>query len=283
MKVNVVGVPTNMGALFSGTELSPMALREAGLISKLEEVSEVTDYGDITLPNFLPRHNTPPIRHYPGPRLVWEELTKAKLFEENVFSLILGGDCSIIVGTTTNLTEKFGEDVHVIVIDAHVDDVAPEPENCVGAAAMGLWFLTHANIFWPKHLSANNFTVIGCQTGYTQTAVDPISLPLLRQFGIHAAVQRVLEKCGKDTKILLHLDVDVINEKEMPAAYSPSKEGLTYQECSMLLKELLKDPRLVGLEVTEFSALKDDRGIEAEKLVNFIVNTIASKRELPAR
>ncbi|KAA0545271.1 arginase [Bacillus sp. BGMRC 2118] len=281
MKVNVVGIPTNMGALFSGTELCPMALREAGLTGKLAEEAEVTDCGDITIPNFLPRHTTPPVRHYPGPRLVWEELTRTKLFEVNEFSLILGGDCSIIVGTATNLTEKFGIDVHVIVIDAHVDDVAPLPEQCVGAAAMGLWFLTNPNIFWSKQLSANHFTVIGCQSGYTQTAIDSIPLQLLREFGIHAVVQRVLEKCGKDTKILLHLDVDVMNEKNMPAAYSPSKEGLTNQECSMLLKELLKDQRVVGLEVTEFSGIKDDKGIEAKKLVDFIVNILATKRELP--
>lgn len=279
MKVNIVGVPTNMGAFFSGTEMCPKALREAGLVQKLREHIEVQDRGDIEIPDFLPRHNTPPVRNYPGPRLVWDELGKDKLFEEDEFTLILGGDCSIIVGTVTNLNQVFGEDVHVIVVDAHVDDIGPSPENCVGAAAMGLWFLTHENMLFSKatHLSANHFTVIGCQTGYTQTAIDTVSLPLLREFGIHATVRSVLEKCSLNTKILIHLDVDVIHAEDMPAAYAPSKEGLTYQECIILIKELLKDPRVIGLEITEFSAIKDDKGTEAEKLVNFIADALSVK------
>lgn len=41
---------------------------------------------------------------------------------------------------------------------------------------------------------------------------------------------------------------------DMPAAYSPSKEGLNFEEASALMTTILKDQRVKGIEVTEFLA-----------------------------
>lgn len=283
MKINLIGIPTNLGANYSGTEILPSYMRENGLIKKMKDKGiEIDDFGDIELPIIQPRHNIPPIRNYPGPRIVWDEIvrTSKPLFKENTFSLLLGGDCSIIVGTVTNLYKQFGEDCHVLIIDAHVDDLAPNSEQCVGAAAMGLWFLTNQNKFWPHLLPGSLFTVLGSQENpKTNQSISTISLQQLRENGIKESMTNILSSIGNKKKIFIHFDVDVINEIDMPAAYMPSKIGLSLQEANILLNELVSDSRVIGMELTEFSPLKDPAGDVTSKLIETLV-TIFDKRSV---
>jgi arginase len=71
MKINLFGIPSQAGALYEGTELSPKALREARLIERLKENHIVEDYGDLVDYTAFPRHNINPVRNWPAPRMVW--------------------------------------------------------------------------------------------------------------------------------------------------------------------------------------------------------------------
>jgi arginase len=285
MKVRLLGVPTYAGAFSSGTELTPGAFRGHGLVQKLEDADiNVTDLGDVSLPDYLPRHNTPPIRNYPGPRIVWENVQRSypHLFVEGEFSLIIGGDCSLIVGTASNLHQIYGEDIHILLIDAHIDNLAPSNENCVGAAAMGLWFLTNDNMAWPKPsgLRGANFTVAGVQdTSNMSVGFNIITLERLLENGIQNEIKKLKDSLPVDKKILVHLDVDAIKKDDMPAAYIPSEHGLTLAQCSTLLREILFDDRVIGMEITEFSALKDPAGEQVEKLSRLIVDCLIARKD----
>ncbi|WP_134702762.1 arginase family protein [Ammoniphilus sp. YIM 78166] len=128
MRIKVIGVPTFSGALYPGTENAPQAIRVAGLIDRLLDGGcDVEDVGDLELPPYLPRHNIEPIRNWPAPRQVWEAMAKQShtLFSAGTFSLILGGDCSIIVGSVECLGKEWGSQVYVLSIDAHIDAIAP--------------------------------------------------------------------------------------------------------------------------------------------------------------
>lgn len=282
MRMKFLGIPTNMGAMFSGTELTPKLIREAKLLDKLERRGvEVIDLGDLKLPDYLPCHNTPPIRNYPGPRMVWESIASEKyqgLFAENDFTLIIGGDCSIIVGTVANLLEKYDENIHLIVLDAHVDDVAPTSEACIGAAAMGLWFLTQGNMIWNKRtIPGAKITVIGAQD-YPKSNEEISVIPLieLRTAGIVKIAKDLLNNIPSHEKIFLHFDVDVLIDRDMPCAYSPSSEGLLLTECILLLTSLLEDRRVIGMEVTELSGIKATNE-DVGKLVNIIVTALGQR------
>ena len=279
MKINIFGLPVCAGALYKGTEQSPDALRNAGLVDRLREADlDVQDHGNITEAERLPRHNISPVRNWPASRLVWEATlnTADQLFNEEEFTIILGGDCSIEVGTFSAFRKVFGEDVHLLVLDGHVDTVAPSGNRCAGAAGMGLWFLTQdRKVWWQEEpFPAESITVIG-----NHTSADKeygIKIIPFEETNIERVIQS-LNNIPNTSKILVHFDVDVLHKSVMPSAYSPSEKGLYMNQATGILKTILADPRVKGLEVTEFSADKDIDGKSSEAIIELL--SLISERE----
>lgn len=290
MTIRIVGIPIFSGALYSGTEMTPAALRKAGLLDKCNEYGLMCeDRGDIALPAYLPKHNVAPVRNWPAPSMVWDATRKEAINwfttnEENatdIFTLILGGDCSIVVGTAESLQQVYGEDAHLIVLDGHVDVVKPEASRTVGAAGMGLWFLTSdPDTWWKKsaNFTSDHIHVLGCHTIPEDTCGIPVTgLDELRQQGIAEAVRGVLNRLPQTAKILLHFDVDVCSKEVMSAAYSPSERGLKLAEVKQLLQLLVKDKRVIALEVTEFSGIRDLDGSQAEQLAQLLADVLQAR------
>jgi arginase len=269
MKINIFGIPSLAGALYEGTEQAPRAIRNAQLIERLRGNGfSVEDNGDLVDCTFLPRHNIGPIRNWPAPRIVWEVIDEnaSLLFKPDSFSIILGGDCSIEVGTFTAFRKIFGENSHLLVLDGHVDTMKPSGDRCIGAAGMGLWFLTQNKKGWWKQdpIPPNAISVIGAHTiSENQYGINVVPLQDVR-------IENVFSGVRENANILVHFDVDVLNETVMPSAYSPSKEGLNFGQASSLLTTILKDPRVKGIEVTEFSANKDEDGSSAKVIVDLL-------------
>lgn len=273
MKINIVGIPSHAGALYEGTEQAPRAIRDALLFDRLTEKGfSVVDHRDIVDSMILPRHNVGPVRNWPAPRLIWETITDKSdsLFSSDAFSIILGGDCSIEVGTFTAFRKVFGENSHLLVLDGHVDAVEPSGDRCVGAAGMGLWFLTKDKKIWWKQesVSASVISVIGPHSlSETNFGINLVPLQALN-FG--SRIEDVLSEIPENANILVHFDVDVLHESVMPSAYSPSEEGLNLEQASDLLINILKDHRVKGIEVTEFAANKDEDGSNARVIVDLL-------------
>ncbi|MFD2369520.1 arginase family protein [Brevibacillus sp. GCM10020057] len=283
INVNVIGIPHAVGAYVSGTELAPDALREAGLIEQLQQAGlKVSDAGNVKLPDYLPRHNIPPVRHWPAPRMLWDLLRKEARdwLHGDDFALMLGGDCSTIVGTATAHQELHGDLAYLLVIDGHLDAVAPSPHRCLGAAGMGLWFLLRDNPMWAAEQAwtSDRISVIGCQQPPEESCgIEIVSLADLRASEGEHVVSRLLKNIPANAKLLVHFDVDVMDEEAMAAAYSPSKTGLSLKEAENLLAAVVQDSRVIGLEVTEFSALRDTTGEYAKRLVRLLANALAAR------
>lgn len=278
---HLLGIPSYAGSLYSGTEAAPGAYREAGVITRLRELGHtIFDEGDVAIPAFLPRHNTPPIRNWPAPRLVWEATHERclPLLRNDSRLHVLGGDCSIIVGVAHAMTTVYGKRVHILSVDGHVDAVPPHNGTCVGAAAMGLWFITHHSPFWHDPiLNPEQVTVVGWSDPNNAESTGMTLFPLeqVRQIGANEIGMQALRAIAPDAVILLHFDVDVFDEQEMPAAYSPNPRGLTWNEGQTLLTTLLRDPRVRAIEVTEYSYVRDYQLIYAHKIVDLLGQVIA--------
>ncbi|MCM0650986.1 arginase family protein [Clostridium swellfunianum] len=276
MKIKLVGIPSYAGGLYSGTDMTPDALREAGLVQMLNrQKTEVEDLGDIPVSSFMPRNNVPPIRNWPAPRIIWDEMIKQSenWFKDDEFTLIIGGDCSIITGATKGLYNKYKNNTYLICIDAHLDAVKPSPEKCIGAAAMGLWFLCNNNMFFskPEDFDGSHVHVLGIQHNYAETYGSTLySLENLRKRGLEQTAASVLSSLPEIARIFIHLDLDVICKTDLHAVYSPSNEGLSLEEAKTLLSDILLDKRVIGMEVAEFSGIKDFDGTQAIELARLL-------------
>ena len=188
--LHVLGVPLRTGSLYPGSENDAQAYRDVDLAARLRKAGcEAVDDGDVTIPSYLPHHAVPPIRSWPGPRIAWDcvsERLEPLLRQPGHVPLLIGCDCSIVVGTTQALARVAPAPVHVLYVDGDFDDAAPDPSRCQSAAALAVWLLTHQSPFWNgPPLRGSQVTVIGASapSASGSSGLGSLSLTEVRRVG----------------------------------------------------------------------------------------------------
>ena len=69
----------------------------------------------------------------------------------------------------------------------------------------------------------------------------------------------------------IHLDVDVLDDKAMPAVDYRLAGGIGYEDLSQLLQILLASGKAVGMNITIFNPKLDPDGSMAHRLLSSIV------------
>ncbi|KAA6465119.1 hypothetical protein DYQ86_03975 [Acidobacteria bacterium AB60] len=279
---DVFGVPLRTGSLVPGSENDGAAFREARLVERLRAAGVlVEDQGDVAIPAFLPHHALPPVKNWPGPRIVWDcvsEQLGSVLKQSSHVPLLIGCDCSIVVGTVQALARAGSSQVHVIYIDGDYDDAAADARVCNSAASLATWLLTTPSPFWAGAcLERSQVPYVGCTAAPQSSGVPLVSMPRAEivRIGPGAAAARVLAGIPASADVLIHLDIDVLAKREMPAAYFPHEEGLSLANCAELLRPLVHDSRVRLIEVSEYASLRDAEGSAARALVDLLGRALA--------
>jgi arginase len=292
-KVAAFGVPTAAGASRSGLERGPFALREAGLLRALAARGlEVVNLSDLSLFPYRDDEAHPGARNAEGVacalRATADETTRAV---REGFTLVLGGDCTIVAGTLAGLGRALGP-VGLVYLDANADLNTPEtspsgrlsgmalavalgrgPEEVVSAAGP-------PPAVRPEHVALLGFRALDPGE---RGALGELGLALpssaARRLGMRAAAAIALDGVENgDGPILVHLDVDVIDPAEMPAKNEITPgPGLTVAEVSDLLTALLASPRVVALEVAEYAPDRDPGGQAAARIVDLVARAVSRR------
>jgi arginase len=123
--IGLIGVPSSAGAHWPGQEKAPAALRELGLIGRLQDVGlHVDDHGDLPRMRFRPDKRQ---RHQQNLTAVVEvasqvaDRVEAALRAEQV-PLVFGGDCTIELGVVAGALRS-GRDgeLGLLYVDGHAD------------------------------------------------------------------------------------------------------------------------------------------------------------------
>jgi len=209
------------------------------------------------------------------------------------FPLVLGGDCSILLGPLLALRRlgRYG----LCFIDGHLDLLTPQTSASNGAAGMDLALaIGHgpdllANLDGLRPLVQDSHVVAlgyrGGTEGYGALA-DPSTrppflwLPLtdVRDQGPVAAAEAALAlfEGARLQGFWIHLDVDVLDDNLMPAVDSREADGLSYEELSAVLRRLLLSPLAVGMEITILDPDLDPEGRIIESFVGFLEAAFSS-------
>jgi hypothetical protein len=124
--IDVIGVPSSMGAFAPGQERAPAALRDAELIARLEDAGlEVRDHGDAELLRWFPDREHPFAQHVAAVRDVALETADRVTSVDGDLALVLGGDCTIELGTLAGLQRRLGGSVGLVYFDLHADMNTP--------------------------------------------------------------------------------------------------------------------------------------------------------------
>ncbi len=192
------------------------------------------------------------------------DLLSSKIKDPNIFSLVLGGDCSILIGNAIALKEngRYG----LFFLDGHTDFLWPEYSETGGAAGMDLGIVTgygHNNLTDIKGLKPyfreEDVWCVGnrdFEEPYVSliknSNINYTDLHELRKASITTCVSRFLNHVeSADLQgFWIHFDVDALSDSIMPLVDSRVPGGLTYIELEQLLTPLLSHKKVRGMDIT---------------------------------
>jgi arginase len=270
--IAIVGAPSSIGIrpYDDGTprrlDLAPKALREQGLVARLG----ARDDGDVMPPPYRelvrpPKaiRNAADVADYS--RALAEPVARAGSAGE--FVLVLGGDCSIVLGSLLGVTG--GGRTGLVYLDAHSDFATAELSTTGSAAAMCLALAVGrgegplATLRGPEPLVAGgDVALLGRRDHadaryYGQDALERFDILDLDHAAVMArgpleTVRHTLERVARPEirGFWIHFDADVLDPSDMPAVDSPEPGGLGLDQAADLLGPLAQHPKALGLQLT---------------------------------
>ena len=297
--IAVLGAPSNLGLRplhaghVPGTWRAPAVLRAAGLIERLGAY----DHGDLPRPRYDPA-NDPATGYRNGAALPGFSATLADrlgdLLDRERFVLLLGGDCSITLGTMLALRRRgrYG----LLFLDGHNDYYQSSRSTGRTAAGNDLGLVLGdgpaalVDIEGRRpYLQAQDAVVFGYRedqdtadysfASFRRATCAKWPLQAVRRCGVRQAMDAALATLERVelAGFWVHLDVDVLDPRWMPAVDSPDPGGMTPDELVMVLRRALVSPRVVGMQLTIFDPDLDADGACATRLVNLLADALGSR------
>jgi arginase len=283
----VIDAPSNLGLRPTGVETLPIALKSAGFLTKLAAtyVSRVPP-----LPYQVDRDPATQVRNADGIRIYAQHLADVVSIQVQAgqFPIVLGGDCSILLGAMLGL-QRIGR-YGLFFLDGHADFYQPEAELHGEVASMELALvsgrgpdlLTNIEGFRPlvrdQEIVAFAFrdgdqAVREGSQDIRATAIHTYELHQARTPDVATAATQALQALQSPHPIgfWIHLDADVLHDEIMPAVDYRMPDGLAFDELSAVLRILIGSGRAVGMTITIFNPLLDNDGSIAQRFVDSIV------------
>ena len=279
-RVDVIGVPMDLGASRRGVDMGPSAVRYARLHDRLRRlgIERIEDHGNLQVPDRESAAEAgSDAKFFPIIDSVCNELAGlvSGAIRDGGFPIVLGGDHSIAMGTLKGLHQARGKAAGLVWIDAHSDINSPDTSPSGNVHGMPLFFALKNGYADPKR------TV---QIGLRD--VDPHEKQLLRESGVTAfsmsdvdrlGMMHVMEKAlavaGGDARCLhVSFDMDGIDPSEAPGTGTPVKGGLSYREAHLIMEMLAESGTLGSIEMVEINPILDHRNQTAILAVGLILS-----------
>jgi arginase len=219
----------------------------------------------------------------------------AAVLDEGEFPVVLGGDCSVLLGTMLALRRRgrYG----LLYIDGDADFYQPEVNPLRGAAsASDLAFATGrgpdvvTDIEGRRPLVRDDDVVVfacrdaadrerrGCQP--LPAGMLVIDRDQVRRVGADAAareaVRYLTRQGGPEDGFWIHLDADVLDETIMQAVDDPRPGGLAWDELVSALSMAVRSGHAVGLQVAIYNPDIDAGGTNGRGLAATVREALAA-------
>jgi arginase len=271
----VIGSPSGAGACGVGQEEAPAALRAAGLIETLGAVGfAVDDLGDSPVVPWRPDRARPQAQNLEAVvDVVQTTATRVAdaLREGERKVLVLGGDCTVGIGTIAGI-RAVGGDFTVVYFDLHSDLNTPATATDGALDWMGLGHMLAlagteealARAGGDVPLLEPEQVVLFAQgrshaTRFERGEIERLGLARFALEDVRAdpegAARHALELLeARSGRYVIHLDVDVVDFTDAPLSEHPSRNaGLKLDEMLRALKVLASGPGLVAITLTELN------------------------------
>ncbi|MGW4962327.1 arginase family protein [Nonomuraea sp. NPDC004186] len=283
--LTILDAPSNLGLrplapdTIPGCYKAPWALRNAGLVQRLG----AADAGTLVPPRYVATwapgsgvRNGPAIASYA--RRLADKVTGIRA--AGGFPVLLGGDCSILLGPALALRRsgRYG----VAYLDAHADFRHLGNSPHVGSAAgedlalitgRGDDYLADIDGLRP-YVRDEDVIVIGVRDEEDLRDIADSGIAHLPGTDISLDdASKVLARDELDG-FWIHVDADVLDPSVLPAVDSPTPGGLDAAQLTELIRGLAQLPGAAGLEVTILDPDLDEDGSQAALLADILVSAL---------
>ena len=295
--IDVIGAPSNLGLRPLRPGHVPGARRAPGVLRAHRVVERLGahDRGDVVAPAYDPSpdaatgyRNGANLAAY-TPQLA---LRIGAAIDERHFVLVLGGDCSVLIGAGLALKRRgrYG----LLFIDGHSDFYFPRKPRPLSAAGMDLALATGhgpdalAGIDGLNPYFREDDTVVFAYRDFgtpdeveterfERAAFERRPIERVRAQGVAASMRAALQRLENPELhgFWIHVDVDVLDPNVMPAVDSPDPGGLSLEELEDILAMALASPRVAGMELDIYDPDLDADGHLAERLVAMLERVFA--------
>lgn len=287
----ILEAPSALGLATQGVERLPNRLLDLGLAERIH----ARHAGRLAVP---PQDPTPdPETGILNARAIvaWSpKLADAveAVLDAGEFPVVLGGDCTILLGSTLAFRRlgRYG----LLFIDGNADFFQPEAEPNGEGASMDLAFVTgygppllidiegRGPLVRPEDAVAFAYRDHKDQEEYGSQPLPKelkaIDLPAVRAMGIEAAAREAVAHLTRAELdgFFIHLDADCLDDAVMPAVDFRVPGGLSWDELETALRVALASGKAVGIEVTIYNPRLDEDGKAGRGLINVIATALGT-------
>ena len=279
----IIEAPSPLGLWPSGVERTPEVLLQMGLARALDARRDQR----VEPPEYDPmRESTTAMLNPAGLADYSPRLADAvgRVIDGGEFPVVVGGDCSILLGCTLALRRRgrFG----LLFLDGHADFYAPSQSLSGEAADMDLALVSGrgpdqvVNLEGRKPYVRDEDIVVFAQRDAAlahkygsqdvrSTGMTVMDLGEVRKAGAKAAAATAVQRltAGTSKGFWIHLDVDVLDDAVMPAVDYRMTDGLDFDELAAVLRAAIASGRAVGINITIFNPNLDPNRSVARNLI----------------
>ncbi len=298
-KIQLIGVPLDLGQARRGVDMGPSAVRVAGLEARLESLGHIVeDGGNVAVAMAeLKKEGDPHAKYL---KEITATCTKSaelvlKALEAGKIPMVLGGDHSVAAGTVSGVAEFYRRDnkkIGLIWLDAHSDINTPETSpsgNVHGmplAALMGLGPAELGNIydFSPK-VKPENCVLFGVRDidatereNIRRAGIEVFTMRDIDERGMRAVMEEALRMAGRGTTgYHVSLDMDWIDPEDAPGVGTPVRGGATYREAHLAMEIIADHGRMLSFEIVEVNPILDEQNQTADLAVELALSAFGKK------
>ncbi len=301
----IVGAPSSIGIRpydngdTRRLDRAPAVFRELGIVHRLG----AADLGDVLPPPYRD-YVRPPRRARNEPEVASYSAALADRVARGLgdgrFVVLLGGDCSIVLGGLLGARRVAGGTVGLAYIDGHADFATPGESRTGSVASMCLGLAVGRGRTPLARLAGRTPLVAGehvvlvgrrdeADSWYGHAALAAsgvLDIPgtVLAARGAAAAASEALARLTAPAVggFWIHLDADVLDPADMPAVDSPEPGGPALDDIVSLLAPLVHHERALGLELTIYDPGLDPDRVCASRLVNLLESVLTAGRQARA-
>jgi arginase len=288
--VQLIGVPTDIGAGARGASMGPEALRVAGLASVLESHGlQVHDIGNLAGPA---NPWLPPDQGYRHLDEVAEwnqslhEAVHAALAQGHL-PMVLGGDHCLGIGSISAVARHCrdsGKTLRVLWLDAHADFNTAELTPSGNVHGMPVAILCGhgpdkltgiggtAPAISPKVVRQIGIRSVdaGEKRFVHQHGLEVFDMRYIDEKGMRHTMEQALADMDDNTHLHVSFDVDFLDPEIAPGVGTTVPGGPTYREAQLCMEMIADTGRMASMDVMELNPALDVRNRTALVAVDLI-------------